>query len=237
MTSGCPRPGREHGRVLRCSTPRPTSTPTWPVPRKQGRRLPIVIGLEVDYYEGRMDDVAGLLAGYPSTSCWARCTGWAAALDDIDDPASMAEWWCAGLMLLEAYTEALEELAVVGACDVLAPRTSLRRRATSPTPGRVGWSGSPGGWPGMAAEVSSPLAQAGREQYRCSARGLRRRGGALTTARTPPARAVTARAGPAAVLDRRGTDACRAIAPAATRIRCGRAAGEMHSCPRRPSWP
>ncbi|HVT41563.1 MAG TPA: PHP domain-containing protein, partial [Acidimicrobiales bacterium] len=27
--------------------------------------LPVVIGLEVDYYEGRMDDVADLLAGYP----------------------------------------------------------------------------------------------------------------------------------------------------------------------------
>ena len=27
--------------------------------------LPVVIGLEVDYYEGRMDEVAGLLAGYP----------------------------------------------------------------------------------------------------------------------------------------------------------------------------
>jgi len=37
--------------------------------------LPVVLGLEVDYYQDRMEDVADLLAGYPSTSCSARCTG------------------------------------------------------------------------------------------------------------------------------------------------------------------
>ncbi len=84
--------------------------------------LPIVIGLEVDYYEGRMDDVAGLLAGYPfdvllGSVHWVD--GW--RFDDIDDPASMAEWSVRQVDgCWEAYTEALEELAASGACDVLA---------------------------------------------------------------------------------------------------------------------
>ncbi len=55
--------------------------------------LPVVIGLEVDYYEGRMDTVADLLAGYPfdvllGSVHWVG--GW--RFDDLDDPVSMAEW-------------------------------------------------------------------------------------------------------------------------------------------------
>jgi len=54
--------------------------------------LPVVIGLEVDYYEGRMDEVAALLAGYPfdvllGSVHWVG--GW--RFDDLDDPLSMAE--------------------------------------------------------------------------------------------------------------------------------------------------
>ena len=49
--------------------------------------LPVVIGLEVDYYEGRMDDVARLLGGYPfdvllGSVHWVG--GW--RFDDLDDP-------------------------------------------------------------------------------------------------------------------------------------------------------
>ena len=55
--------------------------------------LPVVIGLEVDYYEGRMDAVAELLAGYPfdvllGSVHWVG--GW--RFDDLDDPVSIGEW-------------------------------------------------------------------------------------------------------------------------------------------------
>ena len=53
--------------------------------------LPVVIGLEVDYYEGRMDTVAGLLAGYPFDVLLGS-VHWVGAwrFDDLDDPVSMA---------------------------------------------------------------------------------------------------------------------------------------------------
>ena len=78
--------------------------------------LPVVIGLEVDYYEGRMDAVADLLAGYPfdvllGSVHWVG--GW--RFDDLDDPVSMAEWSARQVdACWDAYTEALEELAAVG---------------------------------------------------------------------------------------------------------------------------
>ena len=78
--------------------------------------LPVVVGLEVDYYEGRMDAVADLLAGYPfdvllGSVHWVG--GW--RFDDLDDPVSMAEWSARQVDdCWEAYTEALEELAAVG---------------------------------------------------------------------------------------------------------------------------
>ena len=55
--------------------------------------LPVVIGLEVDYYEGRMDRVAGLLAGYPFDVLLGS-VHWLGAwrFDDLGDPVSMAEW-------------------------------------------------------------------------------------------------------------------------------------------------
>ncbi len=85
--------------------------------------LPVVIGLEVDYYEGRMDTVADLLAGYPFDVLLGS-VHWVGAwrFDDIDDPVSMAEWSVRQVdASWDAYTEALEELAASGACDVLAP--------------------------------------------------------------------------------------------------------------------
>lgn len=84
--------------------------------------LPVVLGLEVDHYAGRMDKVAALLAGYPfdvllGSVHWIGAWGF----DDYEHPVVAAEWdrrsteaaW-------RAYTEALEELAASGTCDVLA---------------------------------------------------------------------------------------------------------------------
>ena len=55
--------------------------------------LPVVLGLEVDYYQDRMDEVAGLLAGYPFDVLLGS-VHWLGAwrFDVLDDPLVMAEW-------------------------------------------------------------------------------------------------------------------------------------------------
>ena len=55
--------------------------------------LPVVLGLEVDYYRGRMDEVAALLSGYPFDVLLGS-VHWLGAwrFDDIDDAVSMGQW-------------------------------------------------------------------------------------------------------------------------------------------------
>lgn len=84
--------------------------------------LPVVLGLEVDHYPGRMDRVAELLAGYPfdvllGSVHWIGAWGF----DNFEDAAVAAEWdrWAVE-DVWRRYTEALEELAASGTCDVLA---------------------------------------------------------------------------------------------------------------------
>jgi histidinol-phosphatase (PHP family) len=121
--------------------------------------LPVLLGLEVDHYAGRMDDVARVLAGYPfdvllGSVHWIG--GW--GFDILEDPVVMAEWDHRSIEATwDGYTEALEELAASRVCDVLAhpdlPKVSGRRPAV------------PDEWyermaeaaasSGMAAEVSS----------------------------------------------------------------------------------
>lgn len=84
--------------------------------------LPVVLGLEVDYYRGRMHDVSALLAGYPFDVLLGS-VHWIGAwtFDNISDEVAMAEWDRRGVEAAwGAYTEALEELADSGTCDVLA---------------------------------------------------------------------------------------------------------------------
>ena len=84
--------------------------------------LPVVCGLEVDYYRGRMDKVAALLEGYPFDVLLGS-VHWLGAwrFDDLDDGPSMAEWSARQVdACWGAYTEAIEELAATGTCDVLA---------------------------------------------------------------------------------------------------------------------
>jgi histidinol-phosphatase (PHP family) len=84
--------------------------------------LPVVLGLEVDHYAGRMDKVAALLEGYPfdvllGSVHWIGAWGF----DDYDDPVVAAEWDARTVEeVWDAYTRALEELAASGVCDVLA---------------------------------------------------------------------------------------------------------------------
>jgi histidinol-phosphatase (PHP family) len=84
--------------------------------------LPVVLGLEVDHYAGRMDEVGELLAGYPfdvllGSVHWIGSWGF----DNWFDAAFAGEWETRSVEVVwDAYTEALEELAASGACDVLA---------------------------------------------------------------------------------------------------------------------
>ena len=121
--------------------------------------LPVLLGLEVDHYAGRMDKVHDLLEGYPfdvllGSVHWIGAFGF----DQVGDPVVMEEWDRRSVeSVWHAYTEALEELAGSKVCDVLAhpdlPKIGGRRPAV------------PDEWydrmaeaaasSGMAAEVSS----------------------------------------------------------------------------------
>ncbi|MCU1490127.1 MAG: hypothetical protein JWM85_1532 [Acidimicrobiaceae bacterium] len=84
--------------------------------------LPVILGLEVDYYPGRMDAVARLLEGYPFDVLLGS-VHWLGTwlFDDLDDPIAQSMWERRGTEeTWRAYTEALEELAGTGAVDVLA---------------------------------------------------------------------------------------------------------------------
>jgi histidinol-phosphatase (PHP family) len=84
--------------------------------------LPVVLGMEVDYYEGRMDEVAGLLADYPFDVLLGS-VHWLGAwrFDVLNDPLVMAEWTVRDIdQVWDEYTRAMEELGESGACDVYA---------------------------------------------------------------------------------------------------------------------
>jgi histidinol-phosphatase (PHP family) len=84
--------------------------------------LPVVMGLEVDHFAGRMDRVAGLLAGYPfdvllGSVHWLG--GWGFDIPVV--PAFADEWNHRTVEAVwDRYTRAIEELAASGTCDVLA---------------------------------------------------------------------------------------------------------------------
>jgi len=84
--------------------------------------LPVVLGLEVDHYAGRMHKVAALLEGYPfdvllGSVHWVGAWGF----DQLGDPVVDAEWESRSIeSVWDAYTDALEELAASRVCDVLA---------------------------------------------------------------------------------------------------------------------
>jgi histidinol-phosphatase (PHP family) len=121
--------------------------------------LPVVIGLEVDFYEGRMDEVAGLLRGYPFDVLLGS-VHWLDAwrFDDIDVPLQMAEWSAREVdACWEGYTSALEELAASGACDVLAHPDLIKVAGYIPDAPAEWWDrmAEAAATSGMAAELSS----------------------------------------------------------------------------------
>jgi len=84
--------------------------------------LPVVLGLEVDYYQDRMDDVADLLDGYPFDVLLGS-VHWLGTwrFDVLSDPLVLAEWDHRVIdQVWDEYTRAIEELAASGVCDVLA---------------------------------------------------------------------------------------------------------------------
>ena len=84
--------------------------------------LPVVLGLEVDYYQGRMDQVARLLADYPFDVLLGS-VHWLGAwrFDVLNEPETLAEWDVRQVdQVWDEYTGAMEELAASGACDVFA---------------------------------------------------------------------------------------------------------------------
>ncbi len=84
--------------------------------------FPVVLGMEVDYYPGRMHEVSEFLAGYPFDVLLGS-VHWLGAwpFDHVSDPVIMAEWDVFGTEnAWRAYTTSLEELADSNAVDVLA---------------------------------------------------------------------------------------------------------------------
>jgi len=121
--------------------------------------LPVVVGLEVDHYRGRMDKVAELLDGYPFDVLLGS-VHWIGAwqFDDLDSPLNMAEWSVRQVdASWDAYTEAIEELAASGACDVLAHPDLIKVAGFVPDHPEECWDrlAEAAASSGMAAEVSS----------------------------------------------------------------------------------
>lgn len=120
----------------------------------------IRLGLEVDYYPGRMDEVAELLAGYPfdlllGSVHWLGAWGF----DQVGDPVVDDGWRARDVeSVWDAYVGAMEELSGTRTCDVLAHPDLAKVGGAHPP-------GDPGPWwdrlakaaadNDLAAEVSS----------------------------------------------------------------------------------
>lgn len=121
--------------------------------------LPVVLGLEVDYYRGRMDDVVALLAGYPFDVLLGS-VHWIGAwrFDDVDDVVSMAQWSVRDVDAAWGdYVTAIEELAATAACDVLAHPDLVKAAGHRPVAPEECWDRlvEAALRSGMAAELSS----------------------------------------------------------------------------------
>jgi len=121
--------------------------------------LPVVLGLEVDYYRGRMDDVAALLADYPFDVLLGS-VHWIGVwrFDDLGDPVSMGQWSARDVDAAWGdYTAAIEELAATGACDVLAHPDLVKVTGRRPAAPEECWDRltEAAVSSGMAAELSS----------------------------------------------------------------------------------
>jgi histidinol-phosphatase (PHP family) len=121
--------------------------------------LPVVLGLEVDYYRGQMDEVVTLLAGYPFDVLLGS-VHWIGSwrFDDVDDPLSMAQWSARDVDAAWGdYVSAIEELAATSACDVLAHPDLVKAAGHRPAAPEECWDRlvEAALSSGMAAELSS----------------------------------------------------------------------------------
>jgi histidinol-phosphatase (PHP family) len=122
--------------------------------------IPIRLGLEVDYYPGRMGDVAGLLTGWPfdlllGSVHWLGAWGF----DQMGDPVVDEQWESREVEAVwDAYVAAIEELAATRTADVLA-HPDLAKVAGIVPPGDLApwWDrlAKAAAENGVAAEVSS----------------------------------------------------------------------------------
>ena len=121
--------------------------------------LPVVLGLEVDFYRDRMHVVGDLLRGYPFDVLLGS-VHWIGSwnLDNGAVPLFLAEWDVRAVDdVWDGYTTALEELADSGACDVLAHPDLCKimgRRPVAPEEFHDRMADA-AARSGMAAEVSS----------------------------------------------------------------------------------
>ena len=123
--------------------------------------LPVVLGLEVDHYAGRMDDVRALLDGYPFDVLLGS-VHWIGAwlFDVLESSVAMDEWDHRGIdEAWRGYTLAMEELSSSGAVDVLAHPDVIKVAGHRPDAGlidefhdRIAEAAAASG---LAAEVSS----------------------------------------------------------------------------------
>ncbi len=125
----------------------------------KGAGLPVVLGLEVDYYRGRMEDVAALLAGYPFDVLLGS-VHWIGTwrFDDLANPVSMDQWTVRDVdAAWSDYVTAIEELAASGTCDVLAHPDLVKAAGHRPATPDTCWDRlvEAAVSSGMAAELSS----------------------------------------------------------------------------------
>jgi histidinol-phosphatase (PHP family) len=132
--------------------------------------LPVVTGLEVDYYRGQMDDVGRLLEGYPFDVLLGS-VHWIGAwqFDDTTTRTHMAEWEARDVdACWEAYTRCIEELSATGTCDVLAHPDLIKVAGMIPDAPEEWWDriAEAAASSGLSAEVSSSgWVKPVREQY------------------------------------------------------------------------
>jgi histidinol-phosphatase (PHP family) len=122
--------------------------------------IPIRLGLEVDYYPGRMGEVAELLAGWPfdlllGSVHWLGAWGF----DQMGDPVVDEQWERREVEAVwDAYVGAIEELAATRTADILAHPDLAKVAGIIPAGDLAPW------WDrlakaaaenGLAAEVSS----------------------------------------------------------------------------------
>jgi histidinol-phosphatase (PHP family) len=124
--------------------------------------LPVVAGLEVDYYRGgMMSKVAEMLDGYPFDVLLGSIH-WLGnfMFDVLESEPQMREWDSRGVEgVWKQYAEAMEELAATRTCDVLAHPDVVKVTGRVPDQGVVAEVESriaeAAASSGMAAEISS----------------------------------------------------------------------------------